>query len=110
MFNLIESLIIFQNAVPNDMYQDRMIRVAASSIRSCSQRERGQAGKFCVISGVILNVPTEAINKTTTKKKNRSCSFWIFPVLIYIISSTFPVEMFIKIAAPVIMQLPNSNQ
>lgn len=69
MLNLIESLIIFQNAVPNDMYQDRMIRVAARSIRSCSQREWGQAGKFCVISGVILNVPTEAINETTTKKE-----------------------------------------
>lgn len=78
MFNLIESLIIFQNAVPNDMYQDRMIRVAASSIRSCSQRERGQAGKFCVISGVILNVPTEAINKTTTKKRTGAAAFGSF--------------------------------
>jgi len=68
----------------------------------------GRAGKFWVSSGVGSDRHTKVINKAT--KIKWSSSMWIFPVLIYIISSTFPVEMFIKIAAPVIMQLPNSNQ
>lgn len=72
-------------------------------------RRGRQSGKFCRSSRVGLDMHTKVINRTTTTKK-RSCSIWIFPVVIYIISSTFPVEMFIKIAAPVIMQLLNSNQ
>lgn len=95
--------------MPNDMYRERTLRVGSQKPWELPPTREGQAGKCSVSSRLGLGMHTEVVNKTTTKKK-RSRSIWIFPVLIYIISSIFPVEMFIKIAAPVIMQLPNSNQ
>lgn len=50
--------------MPNDTYQDSKIRAAARSIG-----REGLSGKFCISSGVGLDLHTEVINKTTTKKE-----------------------------------------